>query len=152
MRGAAWAPWGLLLALVLLPLGANAQQDTVRRKGELGEAQVTERRAATAIDYKDPGLKSVIGQAELRKAACCNLSESFETNASVDASFTDAVTGTRQIELFGLAGKYAQIQTEMVPLVRGLLANQGLSFVPGTWIESIQLTKGIGSVVNGHER
>ena len=141
----------LILALAAVSLHASAQQDSVRRKGELGEAQVTERRAATAIDYKDPGLKAVIGQAELRKAACCNLSESFETNASVDASFTDAVTGTRQIELFGLAGKYAQIQTEMVPLVRGLLANQGLSFVPGTWIESIQLTKGIGSVVNGHE-
>jgi len=31
--------------------------------------------------------------AELRKAACCNLSESFETNASVDVNITDAVSG-----------------------------------------------------------
>lgn len=139
---------GVLLGIPSLLYG---QVDTTQRKGELQEAQVIERGASTTIQYKDPGLKSVIGQGELRKAACCNLSESFETNASVDASFTDAVTGTRQIELFGLAGKYAQIQTEMVPLVRGVLANQGLSFVPGTWIESIQLTKGIGSVVNGHE-
>jgi outer membrane receptor for ferrienterochelin and colicins len=31
-----------------------------------------------------------LNEGELRKAACCNISESFETNASVDVNFTDA--------------------------------------------------------------
>ena len=36
---------------------------------------------------------------ELCRAACCNLSESFETNASVDVNSTDAATGAKQIKL-----------------------------------------------------
>jgi outer membrane receptor for ferrienterochelin and colicin len=88
---------------------------------------------------------------ELRKAACCNLSESFETNASVDVSTTDAVSGTKQIRMLGLDGVYAQIMTENVPLIRGLASRTGLYFVPGTWIKSIDINKGAGSVVNGYE-
>ena len=103
------------------------------------------------VQARSATLTTSIGRGELKKAACCNLSESFETNPSIDAAFTDAVTGTRQIQLLGLDGKYAQIQTEMTPLVRGLLANSGLQFIPGTWVEGIQLTKGIGAVTNGFE-
>ena len=88
---------------------------------------------------------------ELFKAACCNLSESFETNPSVDVSFTDAVTGTKQIQMLGLAGSNTMIGIENMPGIRGLASNIGLSFVPGTWIQSIQVTKGVGSVVNGYE-
>ncbi len=128
---------------------AVAQKDTSRV--QLKEAEVRGKATATRVTSKSIAFETVLGQGELRKAACCNLSESFETNPSIDASFSDAVSGTRQIELFGLSGKYAQIQTEMVPLVRGLWTAQGMSFVPGTWIESIQLTKGIGSIANGYE-
>ena len=85
------------------------------------------------------------------KAACCNLSESFETNPSVDVSFADAVTGTRQIQMLGLAGKYSLISRENMPNVRGLISNYGLTYTPGVWIQSIQVTKGIGSVANGYE-
>lgn len=92
-----------------------------------------------------------IDDQELKKAACCNLSESFETNASVDVSFSDAVTGTKQIEMLGLAGKYALIQRENIPYARGLNATSGLSYIPGPFIESIQLTKGLSSVLNGYE-
>jgi outer membrane receptor for ferrienterochelin and colicins len=88
---------------------------------------------------------------ELKKAACCNLSESFETNASVDVSTSDAVTGTKQIRLLGLDGTYSQIMTENVPAVRGLASRSGLYFIPGTWIKSIDINKGAGSVVNGYE-
>ena len=88
---------------------------------------------------------------ELFKAACCNLSESFETNPAVDVSYTDAVTGVKQLQMLGLAGGYVQIQRENLPDVRGLGGYYGLGFVPGSWIESIQLIKGIGSVVNGFE-
>ena len=92
-----------------------------------------------------------IGEDELRKAACCNLSESFETNASVDVNITDAVSGAKKIQMLGLDGVYTQLQWENIPLVRGLSTSYGLSFTPGTWIESIQITKGTGSVVNGYE-
>lgn len=103
------------------------------------------------IDLKDPFNIEKIGQDELRKAACCNLSESFETNASVDVNLTDAVSGAKKIQMLGLDGVYTQIQWENIPLVRGLSTSYGLSFTPGTWIESIQITKGTGSVVNGYE-
>lgn len=88
---------------------------------------------------------------ELEKAACCNLSESFGTNASVDVNFTDAVSGAKKIKMLGLDGVYAQITQENMPLVRGLSSAFGLNYVPGTWIESIQVIKGTGSVINGFE-
>lgn len=92
-----------------------------------------------------------ITQKELAKAACCNLSESFETNASVDVNFADAVTGTKQIQMLGLSGQYSLITKENMPYMRGLASSYGLTFIPGTWIQSIQLSKGAGSVVNGYE-
>jgi len=88
---------------------------------------------------------------ELEKAACCNLSESFSTNASVDVNFTDAVSGAKQIQMLGLDGVYAQITQENMPLIRGMSSSFGLNYVPGTWIESIQIIKGTGSVLNGFE-
>lgn len=88
---------------------------------------------------------------ELTKAACCNLSESFETSPSVDVSYSDAVTGIKQIQLLGLSGNYTQITTENTPELRGLAGSYGLTFIPGSFIENIQVTKGTGSVVNGFE-
>ncbi len=92
-----------------------------------------------------------IGSGELRKAACCNLSESFETNASVDVNITDAVSGAKKIQMMGLDGVYTQIQFENIPYLKGLESSYGLGSIPGTWIESIQITKGTGNVVNGYE-
>ncbi len=92
-----------------------------------------------------------INTGELQRAACCNLAESFETNASVDVSYSDAVSGARQIQLLGLSGVYSQIMTENVPLIRGLATPFGLSYIPGSWMESIQIAKGTSSVVQGYE-
>jgi hypothetical protein len=121
------------------------------KNAELDEIVIEERVKSIELDRKSATLNYNIGKKELEKAACCNLSESFETNAAIDASFTDAVTGTRQIELLGLAGKYSQIQLEMTPFVRGIQANYGLTHIPGFWITSLQLSKGAGSVANGFE-
>jgi outer membrane receptor for ferrienterochelin and colicins len=93
----------------------------------------------------------VITTGELQRAACCNLAESFETNASVDVSYTDAISGAKQIQLLGLSGIYSQIMTENVPLIRGLASIYGLNYIPGPWMESIQVSKGTASVVNGYE-
>lgn len=92
-----------------------------------------------------------IGSAELLKAACCNLSESFETNPAIDVNFSDALTGTKQIRMLGLTSPYLLITQENIPMVRGASQAYGLTFTPGTWVESIQITKGAGSVVNGYE-
>ena len=94
---------------------------------------------------------SVVTSKELLKAACCNLAESFETNPSIDVNFSDALTGTKQIKMLGLTSPYLMITEENIPSVRGASQAYGLSFTPGTWVESIQITKGAGSVVNGFE-
>jgi outer membrane receptor for ferrienterochelin and colicins len=94
---------------------------------------------------------TVVTSHELLKAACCNLAESFETNPSIDVNFSDALTGTKQIKMLGLTSPYIMITEENVPSVRGASQAYGLSFTPGTWVESIQITKGAGSVVNGYE-
>jgi len=103
------------------------------------------------FDRLSPIQTQVVSKQELKRAACCNLSESFETNASVDVSYSDAVTGARQIQLLGLSGTYTQLQAENIPILRGLGSTFGLSYVPGSWMESIQISKGTASVANGYE-
>ena len=88
---------------------------------------------------------------ELSKAACCNLSESFTTNPSVDVSYSDATTGAKQIKLLGLSGSYVQMLTENYPNLRGLASTYGLNYIPGAWMEGILLSKGSSSVLNGYE-
>ncbi len=88
--------------------------------------------------------------AELHKAACCNLGESFETNASVDVHFSDAITGAKQIQLLGLAGTYTQMMTENISNLYGLARPYGLGYIPGSWMSSIQISKGASSVVDGY--
>lgn len=120
-------------------------------RNQLKEVEVTSASRATYIRATDIFRTQNITQKELFKAACCNLSESFETNPSVDVSYNDAVTGSKQIQLLGLAGIYTQLTTENLPGPRGLATSLGLNSIPGTWIESIQLSKGTGSVANGFE-
>ena len=88
---------------------------------------------------------------ELLKAACCNISESFETNPSIDVNYSNAVTGVKQVKMLGLESPYLLITEENIPMIRGASQVYGLSFIPGTWVESMQITKGSGSVVNGFE-
>ncbi|MGV3600930.1 MAG: TonB-dependent receptor [Dyadobacter fermentans] len=113
--------------------------------------EVTVRTGNTSIDRLSPHQTEIITTRALAKAACCNLSESFETNASVSVSYSDAVTGSKQIQMLGLNGTYIQTNVENIPSIRGLASTFGLSFVPGTWIQSIDVGKGAGSVVNGYE-
>jgi outer membrane cobalamin receptor len=117
----------------------------------IGEVTVIGRATGAHID-RDAAIATVnITAAELCKAACCNLSESFVTNPSVDVNYADAATGAKQIQLLGLAGSYVQILTENIPSIYGLGAAYGLSYVPGPWMESIQVSKGTSSVRNGNE-
>lgn len=117
----------------------------------LEEVSVKAKKSATQRSYLQTQNLVTINSAELLKAACCNLSESFETNPSIDVNFSDALTGTKQIQMLGLESPYLLITQENIPSIRGASQAFGLSFTPGTWVESIQITKGAGSVVNGYE-
>jgi outer membrane receptor for ferrienterochelin and colicins len=120
-------------------------------KGQLNEVTVYSRQLGSFIPMASAIRTQVMTGTELLKAACCNLSESFETNPSVDVSYNDAVTGSKQIQLLGLSGNYTQLTIENLPGPRGLATPLGLNSIAGPWIESIQLTKGVGSVANGFE-
>lgn len=118
---------------------------------ELKEVKVKGKVNTTKFSTVSSINMQTLSTGELEKAACCNLSESFSTNATVDVNFTDAVSGAKKIQMLGLDGAYTQITQENMPLIRGISSAYGLSYVPGTWIESIQIIKGSGSVVNGFE-
>jgi len=113
---------------------------------------------ATVVSGKQstlPKMKAVktevITAAGLCKMACCNLAESFENSASVTVGYSDAITGAKQIKLLGLSGIYTQMLDENRPILRGLSAPFGMSYIPGQWLESIQIAKGPSSVINGLE-
>ncbi|NNL07808.1 MAG: TonB-dependent receptor [Croceitalea sp.] len=120
-------------------------------ENQLDEVVVTKQREAVEKTFFAAQNVVTVNSAELLKAACCNLSESFETNPAIDVNFNDALTGTKQIEMLGLTSPYLLITQENIPMVRGASQTFGLTFTPGTWVESIQITKGAGSVINGYE-
>ncbi|RZJ54583.1 MAG: TonB-dependent receptor [Flavobacterium sp.] len=134
----------MLFVMFLLSVSMFSQED-------LKEVKITKKQKGIKKSYTLTANTSVITSKELLKAACCNLAESFETNPSIDVNFSDALTGTKQIKMLGLTSPYLMITEENIPSVRGASQAYGLSFTPGTWIESVQITKGAGSVINGYE-
>ena len=148
-------------ALVATFLGYT--NDTIRIENKVREVEfrLSEGVAVDAV-VVEGGLGNYIRQdgllksenisfAGLCKMACCSLAESFENSASVTVGFSDAISGARQIKMLGLAGTYTQILDENRTIMRGLSAPYGLSYTPGMWLSSIQVSKGISSVTGGHE-
>ncbi|BCS86745.1 TonB-dependent receptor [Prevotella herbatica] len=127
----------------------SLQADTMKLH-HISDVTITARRAGTSrMSGAVNSLK--INREELFKAACCNLGESFTTNPSVDVNYSDATTGAKQIKLLGLSGTYVQMMTENMPNFRGAALPYSLDYIPGTWINSIQVSKGLSSVRNGYE-
>lgn len=122
----------------------------LHRTSSLGEVEVLWEREATMVSVKTIRTE-ILTSKELKKAACCNLGESFETNPSVDVTIKDAVSGSKELQVLGLSGAYTQVLTENVPLIHGLGLTHGLNGIPGTLIDAIHIVKGPGSVVFGHE-
>lgn len=118
---------------------------------ELEEVDIVERKMAVLRSRVSALQTETITGEALCMAACCNLSESFETSASVDVAYSDAATGAKQIRLLGLSGTYVQMLTENTPNIRGLAQAFGMEYIPGPWMEAIQVSKGTSSVVNGYE-
>jgi len=128
------------LMIVLIPDDQQLDEVTVEAR-----RQLVIKSRYSAFDVQS------FGQGELCRAACCNLSESFETSASVDVSYADAATGAKQIKLLGLSGTYVQLLTENTPAVRGLAQSFGMEYIPGSWMDAVQISKGTSSVINGYE-
>lgn len=149
----------IFCALCAMAQGVSAQTvDGIDTTGIYGEradsleaAVFVSRQAGNYLSKGKEIRTEVISAAGLCKMACCNLAESFENSASVTVGYSDAVTGARQIRLLGLSGVYTQMLDETRPVMRGLSAPFGLSYVPGQWLESIQIAKGSSSVINGVE-
>ena len=118
---------------------------------EIEEVTVVQRKKGKVKSRTEAFDTEKINLEELCRAACCNLSEAFETNASVDVAYSDAATGAKQIRLLGLSGTYVQLLQENTPAVRGLAQNFGLEYIPGPWMNSVQVSKGTSSVINGYE-
>jgi len=124
---------------------------TLKAEKSLDELVIKTTRKSTTRSHTSNTNTVTMNSGELLKAACCNLAESFETNPAIDVNFSDAISGSKQIKMLGLTSPYILIAEENIPTVRGASQAYGLSFIPGTWVESIQVTKGAGSVVNGFE-
>ncbi len=148
----------MLLILPFAVFSANAQgiektdsssMETLDGR-KLSEVTITAHKAGRV---KTNGIINAefISSNELLRAACCNLGESFTTNPSVDVNYADAATGVQQIRLLGLSGTYVQMLTENIPNHRGLATPFSLSYIPGPWMQSIQVSKGASSVKNGYE-
>ena len=139
---------------LVLPVAARAQgvsvADTISQQHQLDDVTISGQRGTQHSRVRVDNVE-IIGADQLIRAACCNLGESFVANPSVDVNYSDAATGARQIKLLGLSGTYVQLLTENVPTLRGAALPYALSFVPGPWMQSIQVSKGASSVKNGYE-
>ena len=150
--------WIGILGMCVFP--AVAQQQDYANDTALPDDTIHSSHVLNDITIKAPSRSKMlskvtntelIGHSELIRAACCNLGESFTTNPSVNVSYSDASTGARQIKLLGLSGTYVQMLTENMPNLRGASIPYSLGYVPGPWLQSIQVSKGASSVKSGYE-
>ena len=149
------------LATLLLSLSAVSVSAQVAETADSSDVKTLEGKAVREVTVsahrsgrvKTSGLSNTdfISSKELLRAACCNLGESFTTNPSVDVNYADAATGAQQIKLLGLSGTYVQMLTENIPNYRGVAIPYALGYIPGPWMQSIQVSKGASSVKNGYE-
>ena len=147
------SPFEILMAWTVYgtPNSSKRIEHTLKSKDQLDEVVIKTRKKASTRSYLSSQNVINVSSSELLKAACCNVSESFETNPSIDVSFSNAITGVKEVKMLGLESPYLLITEENIPMVRGGSQVFGLSFIPGSWVESMQVTKGVGSVVNGFE-
>lgn len=141
----------LLFTLALVSAIGTIYGQEIDTVHNIETISVTKRRAANYIARGNVLKAEVTSAAGLAKMACCNLAESFENSATVSVGYSDAISGARQIKMLGLNGIYTQMLDESRPIMRALSSPYGLSYTPGAWLQSIQTSKGVSSVVAGHE-
>jgi len=132
-------------------VGSSNAKIILKADAELDAVSIRYNTKSSSVSLLSSANVLNISSDELLKAACCNLSESFETTPSIDVNFSDGISGRKQINMLGLSSPNILMSIENIPSIRGALQSYGLTYIPGTWIESLQLAKGPGSVVNGYE-
>ena len=140
----------IMFSIALSAFGQSKDDVDTLKTQHIDEVTVTAHQAGR-VKTNGVGNMELISSKELLRAACCNLGESFTTNPSVDVNYADAATGAQQIKLLGLSGIYVQMLTENIPNYRGVAAPYALGYIPGPWMQSIQVSKGASSVKNGYE-
>ncbi len=140
----------IILGAVNCLVATHAQEMPDSIYDELDEVVIT-KRAQGSYRLSGPETGFQLNKTELFRAACCNLGESFTTNASVDVDYSDPATGAKQIKLLGLSGSYVQLMTENLPAFRGAAMPYALRYIPGPWMKSIRVSKGSSTVKNGYE-
>ena len=140
----------IMFSIALSAFGQSKDDVDTLKTQNINEVTVTAHQAGR-VKTSGIGNMELISSKELLRAACCNLGESFTTNPSVDVNYADAATGAQQIKLLGLSGTYVQMLTENIPNYRGVAAPYALGYIPGPWMQSIQVSKGASSVKNGYE-
>ncbi len=140
----------IMFSIALSAFGQSKDDVDTLKMQHLNEVTVTAHQAGR-VKTNGVGNMELISSKELLRAACCNLGESFTTNPSVDVNYADAATGAQQIKLLGLSGIYVQMLTENIPNYRGVAAPYALEYIPGPWMQSIQVSKGASSVKYGYE-
>lgn len=117
----------------------------------LDEIIINEKRSDSYISDINPIKVEVITEHELQKAACCDLSACFDTEASVESKTTNILTNSKELRIFGLSGIYNQVLVDGMPLIQGLTHTYGISSIPGTLVNTIYVAKGANSVLQGYE-
>ena len=146
----------IIVALAVMSLCAGAQNkvagnDSTTMNTTLSEVVVQGNQRGNYLSRNAVEKREMITVTGLKKMACCTLAESFENSATVSVGYSDAVSGTRQIKMLGLAGVYTQFLDESRPTMRGLVSPYALNYTPGDWLQSIQVSKGVTSVTTGHD-
>jgi outer membrane receptor for ferrienterochelin and colicins len=124
---------------------------TLKEAALIEGVEVREQISAKSLDANSVRQVQRFSDKEFTKAACCNLSESFENISAVDVGTSDAVTGIRQIQMMGFSGIYIQTMVDNMPINSGLNSASGLTYIPGMYVKGMQLSKGVGSVTNGYD-
>ncbi len=122
---------------------------TLREGIELAAVQVESQRKSNTFSRLNPLNIEALEEKEFKKAACCSVAESFQTSNAVDISYNNAATGNKEIQFLGLRGLYTQLLIENRESFGGILSSMGYEFIPGTWLEQVNIQKGASTVKNG---
>src|SRR6185312_6860912 len=124
---------------------------TLRSTQELKAVTVQGSKPGQYISSISPAKIEVITTTELKKGACCDMAGCFNTNASVQTVTTNIVTNAKELRILGLNGVYNQVLIDGFPMIQGLTFTYGVSSIPGPLIETIYISKGANSVLQGWE-
>src|SRR5690554_783671 len=117
----------------------------------LDEVVLRTKQEGVVISNLNPIKTEHITQAELGKAACCDLAGCFETQSSVQPQTTNVITNSKELRILGLSGVYNQVLVDGFPMIQGLSYTYGISSIPGSLVDNIYISKGANSVLQGYE-